>query len=86
MTIEMDRDLLSVLAFMQGRVPAPKLLGTAEAVSKLAPLVWGQHEQEAIRAIELVADPICGSPRVAIESSLEQLCVGDGFVAEVRNP
>lgn len=56
--LEMDEDASDVLAFMVRNVPASKLVSVADAVGKLAPVLWGHHPQDEVRALSLREPPI----------------------------
>ena len=82
MNIVIDPDVKAVAEFMQERIEARKLVGVADSLRALAPILWGRHGKEPIAAIELVAEPILGAPRRAsIESHLVHTCVGDDSAA-----
>lgn len=53
MEIEIDRDVRAVLEFMQGHVPAAKLVATAQAIGSFAPLLWGHHLSVEVEALRL---------------------------------
>jgi hypothetical protein len=50
---EVDSDSSAVLEFMVRHVPASKLLAVAEAVAKLAPVLWSHHPRDEVRALNL---------------------------------
>jgi hypothetical protein len=53
MNVEIDTDLKNVLEFMQRNTPTHKLIGVADALPKIAGLLWIRHEQEPIVAITM---------------------------------
>jgi len=61
MTLVMDGDVKRVIEFMESNVPYAKIVAVAEAIQKLAPIMWGQHEQEPIRALGLSSPIECAS-------------------------
>ncbi len=63
MILEMDEHLKSVAEFMQSNIPAEKLVGVADAISALAPSIWGHYDQDGIVAIRLLSDTICVQSR-----------------------
>lgn len=42
MNVELDKDVLAVASFMQSNIEADKLSAVAEALGKIAPLLWGK--------------------------------------------
>jgi hypothetical protein len=48
MPIIVDDDLRTVAEYMQANVPAAKLVATADALSAVAPLLWGRYERQAV--------------------------------------
>ena len=62
MELLVDSDLKAVIEFMQGHLPAAKLVAVANAVAKIAPALWGHFEAEDIAALRLVS---VNAPRAA---------------------
>lgn len=58
MIIECDPDVKSVLEFMLKRVPTNKLIGVAQGVNALAPILWERHGSTRLNALSLVSEPI----------------------------
>lgn len=48
-----DKDVQSVLIFMQSNVPGEKLLGLAEALPVASRLLWGHYRQEPFIPLKL---------------------------------
>ena len=60
MDIVLDADIKAVAEFMQGNIPASKLLGVAEHLPALAKLLWGDCHQEPYTPMSLFASkPEC---------------------------
>jgi hypothetical protein len=81
MNIAIDPDVLAVTEFLQARIPARRLVGVAEAVATLAPILWGQHAPEPVQALRLNAEPIAAvvrTPKASNESGPAGDCAGDG--------
>ena len=58
-TIEMDYRVKAVVEFMQQKFSADDLRGVAEAVSQLAPIMWGRFRHEPIvPVLTLSASPM----------------------------
>jgi hypothetical protein len=53
MNLEIDPDVKAVAEFMQGNLPASRLVSVASAVAALAPILWGQHQSESICSLSL---------------------------------
>jgi hypothetical protein len=58
MVIKVDQDVQDVIEFMQTRVAAHKLVGVANGLASLAPLLWDRYEQERVQIVEAEGDPI----------------------------
>lgn len=56
--LEMDADLKLVMEFMRENLPASKLVGVAQALAAVAPVLWGHYEREEVRALTLMNPPI----------------------------
>ena len=78
----MDKDLRSVLEFMQENVDSSKLFAIADALPGISRLLWGDVQQEPIKAINLRACLDLLQP-TASESCLAGKCVDGGFAAAV---
>ena len=66
-----DPDVKAIAEFMQSQIEARKLLGVAESLRAIAPILWGHYDRTTFPAIELVAAPISeshGSRSIASES------------------
>lgn len=68
----LDEHTQAVLAFMQENVPTAKLIGTANAVSQVARLLWANYPQEPFTAAWLEPKPLslntpCGTQLAATE-------------------
>ena len=71
MELQMDLDVKKVLEFMQEQVPVSKLEGVADALPKMARLLWSRYPQEPCVSLGLVGIPISSdSLPAASESSL----------------
>ena len=55
--LEMDVDLKLVLEFMQSNMPASKLVGVAQALAAVAPILWARYEREDVHALVLSVPP-----------------------------
>jgi len=77
--LEVDRDLQSVLEFMQAKIPTNKLLGVAESLPQMARLLWGEFPQEPFQCAQLRQGAISVDrrPQAASESSPERKCADD---------
>jgi hypothetical protein len=62
MEIQIDQDVKAVAEFMQRTMPAAKLVGVAEAIAALSPLLWGRHGTEDVSALRLRETPITALP------------------------
>jgi hypothetical protein len=69
MDVVLDADIKAVAEFMQGNIPASKLVGVAKHLPALAKLLWGDCPQETCTPMSLfVSKPKCNrSPSSAIE-------------------
>ena len=86
MDLVIDRDVQTVLEFMQSNISTAKLVGVAESLPGIGRLLWSQYEQEPFNPIRMelpsatrVADQ---SRSVANESSPVQGCADGDSVAE----
>ena len=52
-TIVIDEDVQKILEFMQRNLQCSRLVPVAEAISKVAPILWAQHEREDISILSL---------------------------------
>gem|GEM_PF-4564557 len=50
-----DPEVEAVLQFMQDRFSATRLVPIAEAVSALAPVLWGRYGREAIAPLTITS-------------------------------
>jgi hypothetical protein len=57
--IETDPDVLAVVTFMQENLTADRLVSVAEALTGLAPALWGHFERSEVRALSLTAAMVC---------------------------
>lgn len=79
MELTIDCDVQEVLEFMQGHIPACKLVGVAENVAAMARLLWAHNPQEPVRSISLTyLGPVGAQPRAATESCPDTVNAGDG--------
>jgi hypothetical protein len=87
MEVVIDPDVKAVAEFMQSRIETRKLMGVAESLRVIAPLLWGHYEHAPVRSIELASLPITSERLlVASESPLGHTCAGGGFaVAAATN-
>jgi hypothetical protein len=51
--LEMDVDVKLVMEFMQENMSASKLVGVAQALATMAPIMWGWYEREKVCALAL---------------------------------
>ena len=58
MELILDRDLKSVLEFMQSNVKVSKLIGISESLPQIARLLWEQYPQEPFKAVYLNPKPL----------------------------
>jgi hypothetical protein len=56
--LEIDPDVKMVAEFMQERIAASRLKGTADGLAAIAQLLWGQYEPEDVAVLRLVCEPI----------------------------
>lgn len=54
----MDDDLKLVMEFMQSNMPASKLVGVAQALAAVAPVMWARYEREDVHALVLSVPPL----------------------------
>ena len=86
MKIEIDPDVKAVAEFMQSKIEARKLVGVAESLRAIAPIIWGHHDQSRVVAIKLCGSPITRASRLdASELPPAPACARDGSAAEVAN-
>ena len=60
MELIIDPDVRAVAEFMQGSMPAAKLVEVAAAVASMAPILWGQYAPEPVQALRLNQTPPVG--------------------------
>lgn len=56
--LEMDVDLKLVLEFMQSNMSASKLIGVAQALAAVAPIIWSRYERDDVHALVLSVPPL----------------------------
>jgi len=56
--LKIDEDLKAVAEFMQKNIPASRLVGIANGLAGIAPILWGHHEREGILPLVLRSEPI----------------------------
>lgn len=64
MELVLDPDVKMVAEFMQSRIAASKLVGTADGIAQLARLLWSGYPQEPCRVGELT------EPKTGLENQL----------------
>jgi hypothetical protein len=72
MEIEIDPDTKAVAEFMQSSIAASRLVGVAEGIARLAPLLWGRYAPEKVETLSLAHRQLNGSetsPPVATVSA-----------------
>jgi hypothetical protein len=67
MTLEIDPDVHAAAAYLQRNFPAAKLVPIAEAISSLAPILWGRYGREIVEpaVITLATLPVEQAPEAA---------------------
>ena len=78
MELTIDPDVKSVAEFMQGSMPAAKLISVASAVAALAPSLWGHFEAEEIVSLRLMPSPL-SEPRA---EHTQQVAKSPGFAGD----
>lgn len=82
MSLEIDPDVRAIAEFMQANFAATKLVTIAEALSALAPILWGCYGREAVTSLKLIPAPIFPDDQrtrsTASECGLGQCCVDGG--------
>jgi hypothetical protein len=76
-----DPDVQAVLEFMQERIPACRLVASAEGLPQLARLLWGHFPQESCRHLRLEVPKLRPLQSVASESSPGPEYADDGSAA-----
>jgi hypothetical protein len=56
--LEIDPDVLAVMAFMQRNVAGSKLVAVANGVRDLANIAWGSYEKEDVSVLLLREPPM----------------------------
>lgn len=56
--IEIDEEVSDVLAYMARNIPTGRLVGVADAIGRLAPLLWGHFPTEEVLAAWLCCPAI----------------------------
>jgi hypothetical protein len=82
MELILDEHIKAVLEFMQGQIPASKLVGVAERMPQIAKLLWDRYPQEAVDALSLTVTKKRPSQSDANEFVPVLPCAGDGSVVE----
>ena len=81
MLIEIDPDVKAVAEFMQSKIEARKLVGVAESLRAIAPIIWGRYDQIPVVGIELCSEPLkCRTPGAAEEHCSESRLVASESV------
>lgn len=66
MTLKIDDDVERAAAFMQANFAATKLVPIVEALSALAPILWGRYGREGIEDLSLCSSsPAESQPEAA---------------------
>lgn len=85
--VEIDAEASDVLAYMARNIPTSRLVGIADAVGKLAPLLWGHFSAEEVRPARLCYPAISGcglrTPPTSTESRPVPECAGGGSEGEI---
>jgi hypothetical protein len=82
--VVIDPDVRAVAEFIQSKIEARKLVGVAESLRAIAPILWSQYHHHPVQAIELRSDSItCESQRASIGSASKRLHVGDSVAAGI---
>jgi len=53
-----DFHVKKVLEFMQDNLPCDKLVGIAEGIAQIAPIIWGRYERTPVNPLALECPPI----------------------------
>lgn len=53
MDLRVDPDVQEVAEFMQRRIAASRLVGVADALAAIAPVLWGRYQPEMVDALRL---------------------------------
>jgi hypothetical protein len=53
--LEMDKDVQSVLEFMQNTISTERLIGVADHIPSLARILWSRYRAEGVVALSLNA-------------------------------
>jgi hypothetical protein len=56
--VEMDEDVLKVAEYMQATFSADRLIGVANGISAVAPMLWARYGQEKVNVLAIVSEPI----------------------------
>ena len=54
--VEVDPDILRVIAYMQENITASKLVSSASALPEIARLLWGRYRSGALQCLVVEAD------------------------------
>ncbi len=69
MILELDDDVRRVAEYMQSHVAATRLVSVSLAVSELAPILWGTHPRESVRALSLTHGQACPTGSELLQSA-----------------
>jgi hypothetical protein len=82
MELTVDKDLQAVIEFMQNEIPTGKLVRIAEALPKMARLLWERFPQEPCIEVRLVDTRFMNDlPQDASVCAPASPCAGDDFGA-----
>jgi hypothetical protein len=86
MEVVIDPDVKAVAEFMQSKIETRKLVGVAESLRVIAPILWGHYDRVPVKGIELATPPVRSETQSnASELPPEHTCVGDDFGAVAAN-
>ena len=72
MEVMIDPDVKAVAEFMQGKIEAHKLVGVAESLQAIAPILWGRYKRTPVNGIELLSEPIRPSHGSRLTATLSE--------------
>jgi|GEM_PF-2818521 len=73
-----DRDVKAVVEFIQTHIAASHLVGVAEGVVQLAPIIWGRYQAEPVNVLAFEYPQM----RASSENEISQLtAIGCSLVA-----
>jgi hypothetical protein len=85
--LSIDEHLKKVLIFMQRNIPTHKLIAIAEALPKMAVLLWEHYPQQRIAIMQYEISRISGARQSVATESVPGLDVGnDSVTAECAAP